>query len=99
MAGGRPRPPFFSPVVPQPGTGPSAMSAGTAVPATGVLLDGGVTVASPNGGQPPLDPGSDTPEGEDRPDAAVQARRRGPGGPGEHRAARRRQSHRLRRGL
>ena len=49
------------------------------------FLDAGATVnlASPNGGQPPLDPLSDTPEGH----AAFQARSRSPGGAGKHLAA------------
>ena len=65
------------------------------------FLDAGatVTVASPKGGQPPLDPGQRHARGPNGTDAAVQARPRRPGGAGKHGAALRREGHGLRRGL
>ena len=53
------------------------------------FLDAGatVTLASPKGGQPPIDPKSDTPEGQTDLTRRVQAGSGGPGGAREHRAS------------
>ena len=60
------------------------------------FLDAGaaVTLASPKGGQPPIDPVSDTPEGQTDSTRRFKQRSRGPGGAGEHHAARRRHGRR-----
>src|SRR3954452_15815013 len=65
------------------------------------FLDAGatVTVASPKGGQPPLDPVSDTPEGQTELTRRFKRGSRGPGGAGQDPAAQRCQGPGLRRGL